>query len=76
MAFPPSWVLGKDGEIHLTWSTGFYGVKVRLTQLGEVWVGQAESFTDAHPIPAPPIPRTRVTAKRVTCPRGLSIGMH
>jgi hypothetical protein len=71
LAFRASWSQGEHGEIYLSWSTGFYGISMRLVALGDVLMGQAESFTDFHPIPEPPTPRASVTAKRVACPSAL-----
>lgn len=72
LGFPPSWGEAQ-GQIYLAWSTGFYGTSIRLEPRGDLLIGEAHSFTDAHRIPEPPAPRAPATAKRVSCPPSLRL---
>ena len=64
--WPPSWKFLRD-TLLLEWSDGFQVTGVRLTRIDSGWTGEATAYSDAHPIPEPPLPRVRVTALRKPC---------
>lgn len=63
---PPSWRFLRD-TLLLVWSNGFQVTGVKLTRADSGWTGEAVAESDDRPIPAPPLPRSQVTALRKTC---------
>jgi hypothetical protein len=68
-AFPgtPKWTFSAD-TLRLVWSNGFAPTLVTLVHQDSLWTGEAVGEIDAHTIPPSPLPRARVTARRVRCP--------
>lgn len=62
----PRWETSGD-TVRLIWSNGFAVTVVTLVRAGATLAGEAVAESDAHPIPAPPIPRATVTGEPISC---------
>lgn len=63
-----SWALLPYDVIDMFWSTGFIGVRLRLSARADSLVGTAVTFHDAHRSGEPPDPQASVIATRTSCP--------
>lgn len=63
---PPTWGIAGD-TMRFVWSNGLVPTYVTLVRTDSAWTGEAIAESDDHPIPAPPLPRARVTARRRAC---------
>ena len=62
----PYWTSAGD-TVRLVWSDGLMVTAVKLVRRGDDLVGDAVAESDAHPIPAPPLPRAAITAHPMSC---------
>lgn len=62
------WEVSADDSVHVVWSNGFSGARLRMQASGDSLVGTAVAVTDMI---GRPVPTTEALARPVSCPEWL-----